>query len=323
MSSPARCLLYTSDAAEVRTYLQQVYDARLKLDVVGEKPTGHRWLSHVHDGADSFAMQTISQTGDIQTRADTTSGAVVLWTLSGRVQSRTGAITGEARTGQVIIAAPGAAPVSVRTHNAKFRTAVIDCTLLAKVAADTSVISPDLVRFVGAEPINAAAARGWMRVHTYVGDTVMRDHHLATPLVLSAAGRLLAAAALTSFPSTARTQESTHDRTDHHPALLRRAIGYIEAHVAEDIGIAEISNAVNVSPRAVQYMFRRHLGLTPTQYLRRVRLDAAHHDLVKADPTRSTVAGIAAGWGFAHASRFAALYRAMYGRDPHLTLRDR
>ena len=34
-------------------------------------------------------MQNITQTGDIQTRADTTSGAVVLWTLSGRVQSRT------------------------------------------------------------------------------------------------------------------------------------------------------------------------------------------------------------------------------------------
>ena len=41
------------------------------------------------------------------------------------------------------------------------------------------------------------------------------------------------------------------------------------------------------------------LGLTPAQYLRRTRMDAAHRDLQDGDPARGdTVKGIAARWGF-------------------------
>jgi transcriptional regulator GlxA family with amidase domain len=86
--------------------------------------------------------------------------------------------------------------------------------------------------------------------------------------------------------------------------------------------VADIADAVRVTPRAVQYMFRRHLDITPLQYLRRLRLHCAHQDLLAADPTIDTVAGIAARWGFAHTGRFAALYRQTYGQSPHTTLRN-
>ena len=69
--------------------------------------------------------------------------------------------------------------------------------------------------------------------------------------------------------------------------------------------------------------FRAHhpLGLTPTEYLRRTRLAAAHADLLRADPTAGdTVREIAARWGFAHPGRFAAAYRAAYGVPPKHTL---
>ena len=69
-------------------------------------------------------------------------------------------------------------------------------------------------------------------------------------------------------------------------------------------------------------MFRRHLGTTPTQYMRRVRLHYAHQDLMTGDRVHNTVAAIAAKWGFAHTGRFAVQYRQTYGRSPHSTLRD-
>ncbi|MER6809441.1 hypothetical protein ABT299_09190 [Spirillospora sp. NPDC000708] len=40
---------------------------------------------------------------------------------------------------------------------------------------------------------------------------------------------------------------------------------------------------------------------------------AAHADLRTADPATATVTGIAACWGFLHAGRFAAVYKAVYG----------
>jgi transcriptional regulator GlxA family with amidase domain len=74
--------------------------------------------------------------------------------------------------------------------------------------------------------------------------------------------------------------------------------------------------------RALQYAFARHYGLSPTRYLRRVRLERAHRDLQAADPTQGdTVAAIAAAWGFATPSRFAAMYRETYGYPPSHTLR--
>jgi transcriptional regulator GlxA family with amidase domain len=68
-------------------------------------------------------------------------------------------------------------------------------------------------------------------------------------------------------------------------------------------------------------MFRRHLDSTPMAYLRRVRLDQVHHDLVTGDRWTTTVTAAAARWGFAHTGRFAVLYRETYGQSPHVTLR--
>ena len=56
-------------------------------------------------------------------------------------------------------------------------------------------------------------------------------------------------------------------------------------------------------------------------YLRRVRLDAAHSELLTADPGQVTVTSVAYQWGFASTSRFAAQYRAVYGVLPSHTLR--
>lgn len=69
-------------------------------------------------------------------------------------------------------------------------------------------------------------------------------------------------------------------------------------------------------------MFRKHRDCTPIEYLRRVRLDHAHRDLVGGDRHTTSVAEVARRWGFAHLGRFAIYYRDEYGRSPHETLRD-
>jgi transcriptional regulator GlxA family with amidase domain len=105
------------------------------------------------------------------------------------------------------------------------------------------------------------------------------------------------------------------------PQTLRRAIAFIHENAHRDIGVSDIASAINVTPRSVQYTFRRHLGVTPLEYLRRVRLDRAHRDLQAADPAVDTVMEIAGRWRFGHPGRFSMAYKEAFGHPPSRTLR--
>jgi len=105
------------------------------------------------------------------------------------------------------------------------------------------------------------------------------------------------------------------------PQTLRRAIAFIDDNAHLDIRLIDIAAAIGVTPRTVQYIFRRHLGTTPLEYLRRVRLHRAHHDLQVADPAVDTVMAIAGRWRFSHPGRFSMAYKKAFGRPPSRTLR--
>ena len=111
------------------------------------------------------------------------------------------------------------------------------------------------------------------------------------------------------------------ERPDAQPPLLRRALAFIHDNAHHDITLSDIAAAVDVTPRSVQYTFREHLGTTPLEYLRRVRLDRAHRELQAADPSIDTVMAIAGRWGFGHAGRFSSAYKQAFGPPPSRTLR--
>jgi transcriptional regulator GlxA family with amidase domain len=106
------------------------------------------------------------------------------------------------------------------------------------------------------------------------------------------------------------------------PPTLRRALAFIHDHADGDIGLSDIAAAADLTPRSVQYLFRRYLGATPLEYLRRIRLDHAHRDLQAADPSVDTVNAIAGRWGFTHAGRFSIAYKQKFGTAPSATLRN-
>jgi AraC-like DNA-binding protein len=193
--------------------------------------------------------------------------------------------------------------------------------LVAGVASGRAGQQQALVRFSSFRPVDYAAARLWKDTIEYVKNCVLARDDTATPLVLGHCSRLLAAVTIATFPNTMVPEPASYDRADSGPALLRRAIAYMEANAGNDIALADVATAVHVTPRAVQYMFRRHLDTTPLQYLRRMRLDYAHRDLLTAERSDQTVTQIAARWGFMHTGRFAVLYRQAYGQSPHETLR--
>ena len=228
------------------------------------------------------------------------------------------------RPGDVFLIVQPEHPYTARVRDTDVELAIIDPSLLNQVA-DTA---PDRrgapVRLLDYRPISDTAAAHWRRTYAYLRDDVLANpvaRH--QPLITASAGRLFAATTLASFPNTALTDPTSTDRRDASTATLAKAIAFIEVSADQDISAADIAAAANVTIRAVQLAFRRHLDTTPMAYLRRVRLDCAHRQLHDADPTRDTVTRIAARWGFANPSRFTAHYRGTYSVLPSHTLRGR
>lgn len=104
--------------------------------------------------------------------------------------------------------------------------------------------------------------------------------------------------------------------------VVREALDYIEAHLADRVTMTDIAKNVHMSIRAVQQGFREELETTPMLYLRDRRLERARADLVDGLPRDGvTVTDVAERWGFNHLGSFAVLYRKRWGESPSDTLR--
>ena len=105
------------------------------------------------------------------------------------------------------------------------------------------------------------------------------------------------------------------------PSKVRKAIDLIEADPGADLSLAELSAAAGVTSRQLQRAFNEAVGMSPMAYVRAVRLDRVHADLL--DGAGSTpVTEVAMRWGFFHLSRFAQQYRERFGVLPSETVRQ-
>lgn len=203
--------------------------------------------------------------------------------------------------------------VSVAVTTLGFENLQHDATWLVGHEA----ISVDFTR-----PITPAAGRHWSQTIGYV-ERVVSDSPLleSAPLARRELGWLVNGAVLACFPNSTLDAEPASYAGDT-PQPLRRALEFIDEHAGEPISINEIAMAARLSPRGVQAAFRRHLDTTPLAHLRSIRMQRAHRDLQIAEPSDGTsVAAVAARWGFTHLGRFAIEYRRRFGIYPSQTLR--
>lgn len=213
-------------------------------------------------------------------------------------------------------------PFGGRCQFSHFDVILLDPVLLDRVAATAPSRNPEPVRMIGHRPVSAAANRRVARAITYLHTlALMESDSDRSPLTVATAADHVSAVVLDSFPNTALTEPTIEDHHDSTPALLRRATAFIDDNAHTDISLADIAAASYVSPRALQYMFRKHLDCTPTDYVRKVRLHLAHLDLLAGSWETTSVAEIARRRGFNHIGRFASYYRRPYGRRLRDTLR--
>jgi AraC-like DNA-binding protein len=208
----------------------------------------------------------------------------------------------------------------LRVNGARFDVVSIAAEALHRVATDWYTPTSQQIRFLGWRPRSHGTVRAWHRALDYVTATLAAADTAEQPLIIAAMAPLLAGALLECYPSNA----TEHDRTTDPalPETLKQAVAFIHGHAAADVSINDVAAAVHLTPRAVQYLFRRRLDTTPTEYMRRVRLHRAHQELLACERSKNTVGEIAQRWGFAHTGRFAVLYRQAYGQSPHATLKQ-
>ncbi|HEX7303436.1 AraC family transcriptional regulator [Lentzea sp.] len=229
---------------------------------------------------------------------------------SGRIRYSSDGEDRFVEAGDAFLSVPPGRPFTAGTENPQASMVVFGQALVDEIADD--------VRFVGCRPLSSRAAAAWQAVCVQLCDEVLPAFE-GNRLVMANATHLLVATTLATFPNSTLSGSTASDRSDAHPRTLRRAIAFIESNAAEDLTAADIARAARVSIRAIQLAFRRHLDTTPMAYVRRVRLSCAHDDLCAANGSVTT---IAARWGYARPSVFAAHYRAAYGVPPSQTLRS-
>ncbi len=96
-------------------------------------------------------------------------------------------------------------------------------------------------------------------------------------------------------------------------ARLAPAIAYIGTHYAERITLQQLADLAHLSPAYFSSTFRRYMGLSPIQYLQRVRL--ARAKALLADE-RLSVAAVAAAIGFHDPFYFSRAFRRGEGISP-------
>jgi AraC-like DNA-binding protein len=210
-------------------------------------------------------------------------------------------------------------PYAGRLQQGHYEQLVIQPSLLNAVAAGQRG-SAEPVRLTGSVPVSREATRHLFDTIGYVAHVAANRYAQDSPLIAAGLEQYVAMTMLATLPNTAGLEPTPQDHRDSTPVLLRRAIAYIDENAHTDICLTDIASAVYVTPRALQYMFRRHRDCTPMEYVRQVRLQHAHLDLVAGNRATTTVGAIARHWGFGHLGRFAVGYRENYGQSPHVTL---
>jgi transcriptional regulator GlxA family with amidase domain len=77
---------------------------------------------------------------------------------------------------------------------------------------------------------------------------------------------------------------------------------------------------IDVTERALQMAFRKHLGLTPAELIRRHRMEGIRNDL-RDSTGAGNVLKTAERWGMSNRSTLAHGYRQLFSETPTGTLR--
>jgi AraC family transcriptional regulator len=122
-------------------------------------------------------------------------------------------------------------------------------------------------------------------------------------------------ARLLSHSVNSRTSPRGQVRRSSLPTWrLERAMDFIEAHLAEPIGLKDIAASAGVTRMHFAAQFRLAMGSSPHEYLMRRRIERAKSHLLNTD---KTILDVALACGFRSHAHFGAVFKRLVGVSPN------
>ncbi len=220
--------------------------------------------------------------------------------------------------------APGHATVHPPDTPTMIRRWTADCANLG-VKIDHEYLDRELARIFGRPgltlpfhvDLTSPAGQGWLDfVRTMAGQV----HRNPAAYANRIAAEQLAGAITTMF-ALAALPEQADEQSMLRPRTVNRVVDAVRADPARPWTTAQMAEAAGVSVRRLQEGFQEHLGVTPREFVRDVRLDRVRAELTDGDAP--SVTDVALAWGFTHTGRFAADYRRRFGVSPSADLSRR
>ncbi|HEV8261385.1 MAG TPA: AraC family transcriptional regulator [Burkholderiales bacterium] len=190
-----------------------------------------------------------------------------------------------------------------------FAAMALEPEYLDKVARETFDLDPAGVRLRTVEgqrdPLITGIAGNLMR-EAMNGDAGSR-------LFAESLAGVLAVHLLRNYSE--RSQPIETDRISSQPRAVTLAVDFIHDNYAGDLSLSDIAAAAHLSPFHLSRIFKKATGVTPHQYLLRVRVNSARSLLTAGAGDRS-LAEVAAAVGFADQSHLTRHFKRMLGVTP-------
>lgn len=98
-----------------------------------------------------------------------------------------------------------------------------------------------------------------------------------------------------------------------HQAAIHKAEAFINANYDKPLSLSQIAAAANLSPSYFHMLFKKIMRMTPYQYLRNARLNAAKKLLAAGQLSLSDISEVC---GFDNQSYFASVFKKQTGLTP-------
>jgi AraC-like DNA-binding protein len=320
---PVHVALRTSDVDEARAFCRKMFYGPLRVNPVGD--LGGFAFSGDVVMLGPITVGEISYGADVRVNiADLETSYHVLAPLTGTLRSR--------HRGTIVLADPTRAavyrpvgdidlewPADCRLLSVKVERAALERELDATL--DQQIVAPLLLG--ESFDLIDGPGRTWTALVRLLHAELRSTDGLAASPRMAARWRDMVVSGLALTVEHPYGDEPAGLQGPSRPRTVKRTLDAMHAEPERQFTVGDLAQIAGVGVRVLQESFRRHVGVSPLAYLRRLRLDRVHLELSRSDPWQVNVSEVAYRWGFTHLGRFAGAYRARFGESPSQTLRDR
>lgn len=166
---------------------------------------------------------------------------------------------------------------------------------------------------------SVGSSSAWWRTVRYIESELSNTDSLYnSPAFIRDIEQALIKGLLTSQPHN-YSEDVKRALNNNLPSYLVKTIDYLRENAKNEIHMDDVEWISGVSKNKLYSDFKRYIGVPPTAYLKRIRMEGVRGDIIKSLGADS-ISTLAFNWGFTHLGRFSTEYKKIFGETPSDTL---